>query len=381
MVVVFHLGFWSWAHPASTPASILRGATAYPEISFLSWWGWVGVEAFFVISGLVIAYSASHARALQFFLGRVLRLMPGAFVCATITLGIAFSIDWLPSADLVTRYLNTLLFQSFGPWIDGVYWTLGIEVVFYGMVGLLLAGRRFGWFEAVMAVVGLASCVFWAACLSFRVDPAMPFLGSYGSRLLELALVRHGMYFAVGAFLWFGFFRGWTPRRICILAVCIVGGSIPILHEAGGKVAAHALPHSAGVPVVVWLVSVALIAASIPADRVIKAALSSRGVLFVQVAGLATYPLYLLHDVVGVSLLRGLLRLGMDRYSALVLSIAVITALSVVITVTAERRIRSVVAGVFDYFAHRQVATPIGEHRSLGPMSGTGRSAGRAIRV
>ncbi|MER9864925.1 hypothetical protein [Mesorhizobium sp. M0185] len=59
-VMLFHFAYWSWAPTvASTPKSITGGALQYPELIPFSWWGWVGVEIFFVISGFVIAFSAS----------------------------------------------------------------------------------------------------------------------------------------------------------------------------------------------------------------------------------------------------------------------------------------------------------------------------------
>ena len=52
--------------------------------------GWVGVEVFFVISGLVIANSAGGATPSSFAANRFLRLYPGAWCSAAITLGIPF---------------------------------------------------------------------------------------------------------------------------------------------------------------------------------------------------------------------------------------------------------------------------------------------------
>src|SRR5262245_1362248 len=48
-------------------------------------WGWVGVEIFFVISGLVIARSARDSSPARFIAGRFLRLYPAAWVCAVLS--------------------------------------------------------------------------------------------------------------------------------------------------------------------------------------------------------------------------------------------------------------------------------------------------------
>ena len=60
-VAAFHL---TWSNPAAT--------WGFPV-------GWVGVQLFFVISGLVIANSAYHSNWRRFARGRVLRLYPAAW--------------------------------------------------------------------------------------------------------------------------------------------------------------------------------------------------------------------------------------------------------------------------------------------------------------
>src|SRR5256885_15580134 len=54
MVAVYHFAFFAPAHDPSL--------TLHPWAN----WSWVGVELFFVISGVVIAFSASQKNASQF---------------------------------------------------------------------------------------------------------------------------------------------------------------------------------------------------------------------------------------------------------------------------------------------------------------------------
>jgi peptidoglycan/LPS O-acetylase OafA/YrhL len=49
-----------------------------------------------------------------------------------------------------------------------------------------------------------------------------------------------------------------------------------------------------------------------------------------------TYPLYLLHDVVGAALMGYLFRSGLNRYTALILSIAAVISVSAAIAVVVE---------------------------------------------
>ena len=88
-VAVFHLMFWSWAWPSiGVPPGFEHYVAAdvqFPSAARFTWFGWVGVEIFFVISGFVIANSASKSSAIEFLFSRALRLYPAVWVCSTAT--------------------------------------------------------------------------------------------------------------------------------------------------------------------------------------------------------------------------------------------------------------------------------------------------------
>src|SRR5579872_7260423 len=83
MVMVFHLAFWSWAAPFGTIRRLMPNLPTFPELTPLSWVGWVGVEIFFVLSGFLFAYSAEGSSSFAFFRSRFLRLMPAVWICAS----------------------------------------------------------------------------------------------------------------------------------------------------------------------------------------------------------------------------------------------------------------------------------------------------------
>src|ERR1700760_4093119 len=88
-VAVFHLTFWSWAWASTGTAPgfehYVSAGLHFESAAPFTWFGWVGVEIFFVISGFVIANSASNASAKEFLFGRVLRLYPAVWICSTLT--------------------------------------------------------------------------------------------------------------------------------------------------------------------------------------------------------------------------------------------------------------------------------------------------------
>jgi peptidoglycan/LPS O-acetylase OafA/YrhL len=75
-VAVFHQMFWSWAWSSiGVPPAFEHYVAAdvlFPSAAPFTWFGWVGVEIFFVISGFVIANSASKSSPIEFLLGRAL---------------------------------------------------------------------------------------------------------------------------------------------------------------------------------------------------------------------------------------------------------------------------------------------------------------------
>jgi peptidoglycan/LPS O-acetylase OafA/YrhL len=356
MVMVFHLAFWSWVPDVSTPGSILKGAVSFPGFEIASWWGFVGVDIFFVISGYVIAYSAEQSSAFRFLRSRVLRLIPAALICATITFAVASAIEWQPARELLQLYIQTIFFYPLGGWIDGVYWTLGVEISFYAIVFILLFLRRFDWIEPIMAAIGLASattCFFFFFVLHRGVG-----VWWMSDRLLDLILVHHGMFFAVGVFIWAGVHRGWTPMRLTITVASAAGGTLSLLESGGEMRHLYAVPGGAALPAIIWLLAIGLIVVSIYADRAISDRLSPRVLRSIQVIGLATYPLYLLHDVVGAATMREIAEFGLPEGVALTAAVGSMIALSVAVTLLPEASLRRWLANLFDLMtAFRAPAT------------------------
>src|SRR4051812_28811563 len=76
LVAFFHLGFSGWAIQGSRGYEIYQGLFTIPQTQYLGFSGWVGVQIFFVISGLVVAQSAEGRSPADFLKGRIVRLYP-----------------------------------------------------------------------------------------------------------------------------------------------------------------------------------------------------------------------------------------------------------------------------------------------------------------
>jgi peptidoglycan/LPS O-acetylase OafA/YrhL len=99
--------------------------------------GMAGVYLFFVISGYVIFMSLQNKSSIQFVKGRFLRLYPFYWIA------VLWSFSWAHMGALQNRtttipeaFVNLSMLQSFfnvKP-VDGVYWTLAIELSFYMLI-------------------------------------------------------------------------------------------------------------------------------------------------------------------------------------------------------------------------------------------------------
>src|SRR6202041_3362715 len=136
-VAFFHLFFWSWAGDVRGFDRYIYADVQYPSAAPFTWFGWVGVEIFFVISGFVIANSASRSSPTEFLLGRALRLYPAVWVCATATVLVLVLFGNGPASEFILPYIHAMLLIPkgvTGQWLDVVYWTLAAETAFYGLV-------------------------------------------------------------------------------------------------------------------------------------------------------------------------------------------------------------------------------------------------------
>ncbi|WP_085370220.1 acyltransferase [Leifsonia sp. NCR5] len=119
-----------------------RPVTIFGPLTMVTGYGYLGVYLFFIISGFVIMMSAWGRTTGQFVASRLARLFPAYWVAVPLAGIVAvLIIDGRVTADnLRTTAVNmTMLNKPFGvPYVDGVYWTLWVELCFYLIVGILI---------------------------------------------------------------------------------------------------------------------------------------------------------------------------------------------------------------------------------------------------
>jgi peptidoglycan/LPS O-acetylase OafA/YrhL len=294
------------------------GVAAYPELAGFAQFGWMGVPAFFVISGFVISFSASAATPGAFVGARILRLAPAVWICAPISAICIILSGQNGVMSVLGRLFNSMTFFPLGSQIDGVYWTLSIEVSFYFTVFVLLALGRFSLFSRYIYVIATVSAGY-NVMLSLGFDQVHVF-----GKWSKLLLVDHGCEFALGAIAYRMHSDGIKAHRLLFFVVALVGTfaqTTPLLQG-----------FDLSVQTIIWAVFLLVFLATVAANTRLLSTTTSASRRVVREIGKATYPLYLIHKVVGAYIIYLLITLGLHRYGALIVALLIVFLLTAGVT-------------------------------------------------
>lgn len=337
-VCLFHLGFYAWAAEYSSMERIFADAATFDLLTPIAWMGWIGVQIFFVISGFVIANSANGATPFSFLRSRLLRLWPAAWICATITLVIRM-MSGESFGDLDAAWLRSISLWPKGDWIDGVYWSLAIEIVFYGLVFLLLLTRTFRRLPALAWALTLVSAAFITlACLDRTGVVAQGSWFQAVAAQAELLPLRHGIFFGIGIWLWMLSNKSLSGIHWIGLAIATAFGLAEIelrAWELQTFEAPAALGQWIATPAAVWLLAVAFIAICTQhPTRFTPGTEATQRRL--KLVGKITYPLYLVHSIVGAATMAWLIHTGIPAWIALFLAITAVLGIATMVALHGE---------------------------------------------
>ncbi|MBZ5631317.1 MAG: acyltransferase [Acidobacteriia bacterium] len=163
-----------------------NGGTLLPDgwLKASGHYGWVGVEMFFVISGFIIPYSLyrSGYRSSDFgffLIKRIARLDPPYFADILLVIALSYLVALAPGfhgewphytwTQLLCHvgYINSIVGK---PWVNVVFWSLGIEFQYYVTIGVLfplLVNRRRTVRFGFLAVLMLAAILVRHSSLVF----------------------------------------------------------------------------------------------------------------------------------------------------------------------------------------------------------------------
>ncbi len=259
-------------------------------------WGFLGLHLFFLISGFVIFMTLKRTEhASDFLVSRFSRLYPSYWAALLLT-SAGLAVLGLPKLELGWRYtlLNALMFQRLlhVPNVDGSYWTLTVELLFYGWA---LVAFALGWLGRLHWALFAALCLRLADQTHALPLPPMvstalilPFVAWFACGIAVYGLVRENL----------------RVRDFSLLAAAtLVLGICDGLQLALAAPVLSALLYAAGTGRLPWL--------------------TWRPLLWL---GRISCPLYLLHQYLGYALLLRLEAVGVPIDAAIPLVLVLMLA-------------------------------------------------------
>lgn len=263
--------------------------------TFSFYYGKLGVYLFFIISGFVIYYSLGKGTK-EYVIGRFLRLYPLFWVCCTITYLVTL---WYGNNVPVTRYLLDMLMFNDGKiahMVDGSYWTLTFELLFYFYIGIFVAlfsTKRLEWFYSIWLLI--AFLAFY-----YKVDQHI---------IMKLLSIRFAPYFIFGGMLALCIDRFKTSNlstRFMYISVLLAAASMPFYISDSLRAQAGHIANMTGSFEGNEIFIIASFFLVIPVAVYFSYSQFARGKRFAKIChilGGITYPLYLLHWKIGSTII------------------------------------------------------------------------------
>ena len=144
LVVISHYcgAFWTAGEFAGYKVSLMPHSFISQYDFFI---GQLGVGIFFILSGFVITMSLTRYSGIGFLVNRMLRIYPVYIVALSLTLiSMCYIYDHIPYTDsnIISQYFIVVSAYMGNGHIDGVSWTLEIELYFYIFMFLIFKLKK-----------------------------------------------------------------------------------------------------------------------------------------------------------------------------------------------------------------------------------------------
>jgi len=313
MVILFH-AYARWPN-------LVPYGNKYSGLLFFKY-GWLGVYLFFMLSGFVILMTLEKTpNFFQFIYRRWLRLFPAMLIVSMLVFatahvlfperpaGVPLPRDLLPGLTFIDDDILTRVFHSHQGLLEYAFWSLFVEVKFYVMFGIIFFA--FGINTAIACLIGLfLGHILNSHFVSF-LSPG--FMGWFASGAMYYLYFKEGN----SKWLWMG------------LLTSLVSAAL-LSRGEGANLAA----------IIMSLFFVAVLLS----ER-LQSVVGSRFLLFF---GFISYPLYLIHENMMVSLI---IKFGhwtpfLPGFLLPVIPIIIVAAIAWFVAMYMETGLRDILRGI-----------------------------------
>lgn len=317
-VLLFHYTFRGYTADHLSPVG-------FPLFAPVFKYGYLGVDLFFIISGFVILMSAENATVNQFFASRISRLYPAYWVAVTISSlavilihGHPFEVTWGQYFINLTMLNEFIGVES----VDGAYWSLAIELKFYFLIAVVLV------FSKISHIYPLL--ITWLA-ISIAVLFIPTQYAIVSSAIKTIFITNWSSYFIAGMLFYLIRRDSASPLPIALLIASLVLSIYNSSIRMDGYRTHFATAYSVWVLIALVICFYALVFL-LTTEKLDF--LSNK--VFLQL-GVLTYPLYLIHQLVGYILFYRFAQY--NKYLVLILIIFIVLFISFLINRLVERKL------------------------------------------
>jgi peptidoglycan/LPS O-acetylase OafA/YrhL len=324
VVVLFHYTFRGTAAGG-------QSLVGFPTLGIAFRYGFLGVHLFFMISGFVIFMTALNRPPRGFVISRLVRLYPAFWFCCTATFVVTLLLGAGRFRVTTPQYLAnmTMVPTLLGkPFVDGVYWSLLVEIKFYAMV-------------FVLAVLGQLAYAKLYLTLWLAASVLLPLAG-LGRVAASLLLSDYAAFFIAGATIFLIRLEGRSPFKLALLGASFVvaAATAPIVSEF---TSIYHVALSRAVVTAIYAAFFVAVYASAMKD------FSHARWSWCLTLGALTYPLYLLHQNIGFMLMNSVAG-RVNRFLILAGTIAAMLVASYLVHACVERPLSGVMRAALERF-------------------------------
>ncbi|MDG0817362.1 acyltransferase family protein [Bdellovibrio svalbardensis] len=290
----------------------------FPSLDIFTRYGFLGVQLFFIISGFVILMSAEKRSAKTFIASRAKRICPALWISCTLT----FTLTLLFGAPIYhptwsQYFINmTLLSDILREYpIDGAYWSIFVEIKFYLFIFLVLIFKGIKKIELIYFI--------WILAVTF-----FTILPGDQDKNLNFLLGSYAPYFAMGSI----FYLWWQNRLSKISYATFLIAYILTILEGNHQISIlnenlHQAYYSA------WIYNLTIAAFLAIFFLILRGPIQVKENQITLKLGLLTYPLYLVHQYIGVIIMKGIGYSTSETLSVLIATTLVIGIAYLVLSV------------------------------------------------